>query len=133
MKIKKAYLAIMVITHVTVVVGCTKGYESQKTMGNLQVTLIASLYPLGKGDNSLNVKVSDTRGKAVTDAKVEARYYMPAMPGIAPMEFTTQAALKGSTYAFGANIPMEGGWKIDISVAQPGRDLQIVTFNVDAR
>ncbi len=133
MKIKKAYLAIMIITLVTVVVGCTKGYESQKTRGNLQVTLTASRYPLVKGDNSLNVKVSDTRGKAVTDAKVEARYYMPAMPGMAPMEFTTQAALKGSTYAFGANIPMEGGWKIDISVAQPGRDPQIVTFNVDAR
>ncbi len=58
---------------------------------------------------------------------------MPAMPGMAPMEFTTQAALKGSAYAFGANIPMEGGWKIDVSVKQPGREPQIVTFNVDAR
>ncbi len=81
---KKAYLAIVAITLVTVVVGCTKGYESQKTTGNLQVTLTASRYPLVKGDNSLNVKVSDTGGKAVTDAKVEARYYMPAMLGMAP-------------------------------------------------
>lgn len=133
MKMKKAYLALMAITLVTVALGCTKGYESQKTMGNLQVTLTASRYPLVKGDNSLNVKVADTGGKAVTDARVEARYYMPAMPGMAPMEFTTQAALKGSTYAFGANIPMEGGWKIDVSVTQLGKDPQIITFNVDVR
>ncbi len=69
----------------------------------------------------------------MTDAKVEARYYMPAMPGMTPMEFTTQAALKRSTYSCGANIPMEGGWKIDVSITQPGREPQIVRFNADAR
>lgn len=130
---KKVFLAVMAITLVAVVVGCTKGYESQKTVGNLSVTLTASRYPLAKGDNSLNVKVADTGGKAVTDAKVEARYYMPAMPGMAPMEFTAQAALKGSDYAFGANIPAEGGWKIDVSVTQPGSAPQTTTFNVDVR
>ncbi len=36
---KKAYRAIMAITLVAVVVGCTKGYESQKPMGNLQVNI----------------------------------------------------------------------------------------------
>jgi hypothetical protein len=134
MKMKKAYLVILAVTLLTVVVvACTKGYESHKTVGNLSVTLTADQYPLIKGDNSLHVKIADAANKAVTDAKVEARYYMPAMPGMAPMEFTTQAALKGSAYTFGANIPMEGGWKIDVSVTPPGSAVQTVTFNVDAR
>jgi hypothetical protein len=52
---------------------------------------------------------------------------------MAPMEFTTQAALKGDQYAFSANVPMEGGWKIEISVARPGKPAATATFNIDAR
>jgi len=131
---KKAYLSIMAFFLIAVaVVACTKGYESQKTAGNISVTLSVNQYPLVKGDNSLAVKVADSGGKAITDAKVEARYYMPAMPGMAPMEYTAVPVLKGSAYSFGANIPMEGGWKLDVSVTQPGGSPQIVTFNIDAR
>ncbi len=131
---KKAYLTIAIVSLITMtVVACTKGYESRKTAGSLSVTLLADRYPLIKGDNSLAVKVAGSDGKAVTDSKVEARYYMPAMPGMAPMEFTAQPVLKGGVYAFGTNIPMEGGWKIDVSITQPGSALETVTFNVDAR
>lgn len=131
---RKVYLHTMMAFILAIALAaCTKGYESQKTAGNFSVTLTANRYPLIIGDNSLGVKVSGSEGKAVTDAKVEARYYMPAMPGMAPMEYTTQAVLAGSAYSFGANIPMEGGWKVDVSITQPGGAPQTVTFNVDAR
>jgi len=68
------------------VVGCAKGYEAKKTVGDVGFILSASSYPLVKGDNSLTVKVADAAGKPVTDAKVDVRYYMPAMQGMAPME-----------------------------------------------
>jgi hypothetical protein len=116
-----------------VVFGCTKGYETHKTAGDVTVTLSAGSYPLVKGDNTLSVKLADSSGKPVTDAKVDVRYYMPPMPGMAPMEYTTQAMPSGNTYAFKANIPMEGGWRVDVTTNRGGTALPTVTFNVDAR
>ncbi len=113
--------------------GCTKGYESQKTVDDMTVKLTVGRYPLVKGDNTLAVKVTDAAGKSVSDAKVDVRYYMPPMPGMAPMDFSGQAVLRGDAYAVSANIPMEGGWKVEVSVARPGRPAAMATFNLDAR
>ncbi len=124
---------IVALAAAIAIVGCTKGYETQKAAGDLTVTLSAGSYPLVKGDNTLTVKVADSSGKVVTDAKVDARYYMPAMPGMAPMEYTTQAAPSGSAYTFRANVPMEGGWRVDVSVTRGDKPVPTVTFNVDAR
>lgn len=133
-KMKKG-LGVMlgIVIIVAMVSACSKGYETQKTVGGMKIMLTADRYPLVKGDNSMNVKVADFADKAVSDAKVDIRYYMPAMPGMAPMEYSTQAAAKGSSYAFGANIAMEGGWKVDVTVTSPGKAPITATFNVDAR
>jgi YtkA-like len=131
---KKSFLAVVVaLISMGVIFGCTKGYEAQKTAEGVTVTLSAGSYPLVKGDNTLTVKLADSSGKSVTDAKVEVRYYMSAMPGMAPMEYTTQALLSGNAYAFKANIPMEGGWRVDVATNRGGTALPTVTFNVDAR
>ncbi|HYA86099.1 MAG TPA: FixH family protein [Nitrospirota bacterium] len=129
------YSRILLVAFVSVglIYACTRGYEMQKTGGNVTITLSARSYPLVKGDNALTVKLADSSGKLVTDAKVDVRYYMPAMPGMAPMEYTTQSMLNGDTYAFKANIPMEGGWRVDVTVNRGGTLLPMVTFNVDAR
>jgi len=113
--------------------GCSKGYEKKTIAGDLTITLSVDRYPLVKGDNMLNVKVADASGKAVADGVVSVRYFMPAMPGMAPMDFNTQAVLKGDQYAFSANVPMEGGWKAEVSVARPGKPAATATFNIDAR
>ena len=129
---------IMVLTGVllvsiVVVGGCSKGYETKKTTDDLSVTLKADRYPLIKGDNDLSVRVADAAGKTVTDVTVQVRYYMPVMPGMAPMEFTPQAVPKGDRLSFTANIPMEGGWKVDVTATRPGKPAVTATFNVDAR
>jgi hypothetical protein len=125
--------AVIAVLTVMVVFGCTKGYETRKTAGDLTVLLSAGSYPLVKGNNNLTVKLSDATGKAVTDAKVDIRYYMPPMPGMAPMEYQTQAMPSGDAYKFTANIPMEGGWRVDVTTNRGGSVLPAVTFNVDAR
>jgi hypothetical protein len=131
---KKAYLVIMaVVLAASVLAGCSKGYESQKSVGELGITLKVDRYPLVKGDNTISVQIADQSGKSVTDATVNVRYYMPPMSGMAPMEFNTQAASRGGGYSFAANIPMEGGWKVDVTVTQPGKTPVNATFNVDAR
>jgi len=131
---KKTYGVILaVVLAVSALAGCSKGYESQKNVGDLGISLKVDRYPLVKGDNTLSVKVVGKNGKAVADAMVNVRYSMPPMSGMAPMEFNTQAAIKGSVYSFSANIPMEGGWKVDVNVTQPGKTPVSATFNVDAR
>lgn len=122
-----------VVIAVLVLFGCSKGYEKKKVAGDLAITLSVDRYPLVKGDNMLSVKVADASDKPVTDAMVSVRYFMPAMPGMAPMDFNTQAALKGDQYAFSANMPMEGGWKAEVSVVRPGKPAATATFNIDAR
>jgi len=121
------------ITVAVLLFGCAKGYETQKSVGDLKITLSVERYPLIKGDNALIILVTDPAGKAVTDAVVNVRYYMPPMPGMAPMDYNTQAILKGDRYAFIANMPMEGGWKTEVSVTRPGKAAISATFNVDAR
>jgi type 1 fimbria pilin len=123
-------LAIAVFVVLT---GCSKGYEARKVSGEVTITLAASSYPLVKGDNTLTLKVADAAGKALTDGQVGVRFYMPPMPGMAPMESTAQATAKGSDYAVSVNAPMEGGWKADVTVARPGKPAATATFNVDAR
>jgi uncharacterized GH25 family protein len=116
-----------------VLFGCSKGYEKKTVAGDLTITLSIDRYPLVKGDNMLSVKAVDASGKPVTDATVSVHYFMPAMPGMAPMDFNTQAVLKGDQYVFSANVPMEGGWKTEVSVARPGKPAATATFNIDAR
>lgn len=131
---KKNYAILAAIMLLLVVVaGCSKGYEAQRTAGDLKVTLKADGYPLTKGDNTLLVGVAGPEGKAITDANVAVRFYMPPMPGMAPMDTTTQAVLKGDKYASTVNASMEGGWKAEVSVARPGKDPVSTTFNLDAR
>ena len=131
---KKIYVGIAVTLIASAILfGCAKGYETQKSTGDLKITLSVERYPLIKGDNAMSVQVTDAAGKAVTDAVVTARYFMPLMPGMAPMDYNTQAVLKGDRYAFTANVPMEGGWKTEVSVTRPGKPAVSATFNVDAR
>lgn len=131
---KRAYLAVIGVAAVfALVLGCAKGYESEKTVDGLKVKLSVDRYPLVKGDNTLNVKVDNVAGAPLTDAKVKVRYYMPPMPGMAPMDYETEAVLKSGIYSITANIPMEGGWKVEVTVVRPGKASVTAVFNLDAR
>jgi hypothetical protein len=126
-------VTVAVIMTLMLAVGISWGYEVQKTAAGLTITLSAGSYPLVKGDNELSVKVIDGSGKAVTDAKVTMRFFMPAMPGMAPMSSTMQALLKSDIYRFTANVAMEGTWKAEVSVVRPGKSPLTTTFNLDSR
>lgn len=134
MNVKKVYPVLIALIVVTAsLAGCTKGYESEKTAGELVIMLEAGRYPLVKGKNAMSITVTDTAGKTVIDAAVQARYYMPAVPGMPPIEFNTAAVQKGKGYEFSANIPVQGAWKIDVLVTQPGKEIVTATFTINAR
>ncbi len=118
---------------VSLMMGCSKGFVSQKTTDGITITLKADRYPLIKGDNALSVVVADASGKAVDNTSVMVRYFMPPMPGMAPMEYNAPVQAKGGGYGFTANIPMEGGWRVEVAAIQTGKPAVTATFNVDAR
>ena len=130
---RPVFVVLVLMLSVAVLGGCSKGYESQKNSAGLNIILRADRYPLVKGENNLSVKVTESSGKAVTDAKVDIRFYMPPMPGMAPMESSVRPQMKGNEYPFTVNVAMEGGWKIDATITQPGKTPASATFNVDAR
>ena len=131
---KRAYLAVIGLLAVfALVLVCAKGYESEKTVDGLKVRLSVDRYPLVKSDNTLQVKVVDAAGAPMTNAKIKVRYFMPPMPGMAPMDFEAEAMLKGGVYVITANIPMEGGWKVEVTVVRPGKASATAAFNLDAR
>ena len=67
---KSFYVVLAGAMVLSLVVGCSKGYVSQKTVDNMNITLKAERYPLIKGDNALSVNVADSSGKPVGDAMV---------------------------------------------------------------
>ena len=85
------------------------------------------------GDNAVSVKILDASGKTVTDAAVTVRFFMPPMPGMAPMSSTIQAQPTGDAYPFTANVAMAGTWKAEVSVVRQGKPAATVVFNLDAR
>ncbi len=127
--------ALLIILAVSVLPGFfwSKGYESQKSVGGNTVTLKAEKYPLIKGDNAISIEVADKAKKPATDAKLKVRYFMPPMPGMAPMEYAVEPARKGDAYSFTANIPMEGVWKVEVTVTDAAGNESSATFNLDAR
>ncbi len=131
---RKIYPVVMVLLSFSLLwTACSKGYQAQKFAGDIEITLKADRYPLVKGKNALTVQVADKAGKPVTDATVMAKYYMPAMPGMAPMEFNVNPELRGKAYQFQADIPTEGSWKVDVTVTQPGKPPLSATYTMDAR
>jgi len=128
-----SFVMVMFVMAFVLIAGTSWGYETQKTGGDLTITLSAGSYPLVSGDNTLSVKIADSAKKPVTDAKVAVRFYMPPMPGMAPMSSTVQAVLKGDAYPFTANVSMSGTWKAEVSVTRPGKSPVSATFNLDAR
>lgn len=125
--------AVAVIMAIMLAVGISWAYEAQKTTGGVTISISAGSYPLVKGDNDISVKITDGSGKAVTDAKVTARFLMPPMPGMAPMTSKPALVLDGDVYRFKANPAMEGTWKAEITVLRKGKSAVTATFNLDAR
>ncbi len=126
-------MTVAIIVVFLLSVGLSWGYETQKASGGLTIILSTRSYPLAMGDNTASVKIMDASGKTVTDATVTIRFFMPPMPGMAPMSSTIQAQPTGDAYPFTANVAMAGTWKTEVSVVRQGKAPVTVLFNLDAR
>ena len=96
-----------------------QGFSKTGKAGSLDITY-SSAKPLVVGDNTIDVKVTN-HGKAVTDAKVNFKVFMPEMPGMPYMEEVK--TLKSNSHGYGGNVnfSMGGTWQIKIFVEKDGK------------
>ena len=65
------------------------------------------------GDNEFFVELQKDE-KAVTTAKVKAKFFMPEMPGMPYMEYEDNAVLENGIYKMKINFSMGGTWQYHI-------------------
>ena len=109
-----------------------KDYEVKKRAGAYDVDVRIDKNPPVVGDNGITVKVKDSSGADVTDAKVKIDYSMPPMPGMAPMNYKTDTELAGKEYRAVMNLSMAGPWNIAVKIARGGKTATM-KFSIDAR
>ncbi len=112
-----------------------KGYEVKRKAGEYEAEVKEvkiDRYPPVLGDNKIEIDIKDAGGNRVTDAKVLVNYYMPPMPRMTPMNYITDAKLKGERYKATMNFIMSGPWIIAIKINHAGKT-STAKFNVDAQ
>ncbi len=113
-------------------VAFARGYELKKMAGEYEAEVKIDRSPPIVGDNNIEIEVKDARGNPVKDAKILVNYYMPPMPRMVPMNYVTDAKLKGEKYKAKMNFIMSGPWIIAIKISHAGK-ISTAKFNVDAQ
>ena len=131
MSIRELLISTLIL-FLTVALGDARGVEVKKRVGELEAEMRIDRSPPVLGDNHIEIDLKDSGGKTVTDAKVLVNYYMPPMPRMAPMNYTTDARLKGEKYRAKMNFIMSGPWIIAIKINHAGRT-STAKFNIDAQ
>jgi hypothetical protein len=122
---KKLFKLVSVLTIALFFVACnddgssSKGFSKSGKAGSLDVTY-SSAKPLVVGDNTIDVAVTKD-GKAVKDAKVELKVFMPEMPGMPYMEEVKLLSPKGDAYSGNVNFSMGGTWQVKIFLEKDGK------------
>lgn len=113
-------------------VAFAKGYEVKKKAGEYDVEVTIDRNPPAMGKNNMEIRVSEKAGKVVTDAKVLVEYGMPAMPGMHPMNYRTEAPLVGGVYGAVLNVSMAGPWYVNVKISRGGKT-ETARFTFDVR
>ncbi len=128
---RKIFLLILILFLVAGMASA-KSYEVKRKAGEYEAEVKIDRYPPVLGDNKIEIEIKDEGGNRVTDAKVLVNYYMPPMPRMVPMNYITNAKLKGDKYKATMNFIMSGPWIIAIKINHAGK-MMTAKFNVDAQ
>jgi len=117
---------------VTASVSFARDFTARKKIDGYTVDVAINRNPPIVAKNELLVGIKDALGKPVSDLKVMVNYYMPPMPGMAPMNYTVRASPKGDGYLVIMDLIMTGPWNIVIKTNVAGKRLA-ATFPIDVR
>jgi hypothetical protein len=85
-----------------------------KKAGDMDV-VITSSKSLAVGTNNISIKLVKN-GKAVKNAKVKMKVFMPSMPGMPYMDSKSKAKLDGDSYKTDMEFTMSGTWQYRIKI-----------------
>jgi len=77
------------------------------------VVELTSKKDLSIGSNEFFTKITKD-GKVVDNAQLKAKFFMPAMPGMAYMEYESEGSFKSNEYNFVINLSMSGTWQYNL-------------------
>jgi len=117
---------------VTASVSFARDFTARKKIDGYTVDVAINRNPPIVAKNELLVGIKDALGKPVSDLKVMVNYYMPPMPGMAPMNYTVRASPKGDGYLVIMDLIMTGPWNIVVKTSVAGKRLS-ATFPIDVR
>lgn len=109
----------------------SKDLELAGKAGEFEVRARIDRNPPILGNNHLEIEIKDSNG-SVTDAEVMVNYYMPPMPRMAPMNYTTKAELKGEKYKITMDLIMAGPWIVRVLITRDGKKAT-AKFNINAQ
>jgi hypothetical protein len=128
----KRSVAVVLVLLMAAGVVYANGYEVQKKAGEYDVTITFDKNPPVASDNAVAITIKDSSGKYVKDAQVKVEYSMPAMMGMPPMNYKTDAVLKGDEYNATLGLSMSGSWNIAVKIIRAGKTTT-VKLTVDAK
>jgi uncharacterized GH25 family protein len=131
LRIMKKTMFFAVILLLVAGIASAKDFEIKKKAGQFDVVVRIDKNPPVAGENNISIEIRDSSGKPVTDAKVGVDYSMPAMPGMAAMNYKTDTTVSGNMYKAVMNLSMSGSWNIAVKIKKDGK-ISTVKFNVDA-
>jgi hypothetical protein len=128
----KACLILILVSLMAVCSAHSKDLELSKKAGEYNVEIRIDRNPPILGDNNIEVEIEDAAGSQIEDATVLVNYYMPPMPRMAPMNYITNAKLKGKKYKATLNLIMSGPWVIAVKITHAGKTAT-AKFNIDVQ
>jgi hypothetical protein len=112
--------------------GYGKDFVVRRNLEGYTLNVALNRNPPILGKNDIRVEIKDSQGKNVVDAPVTINYFMPPMPGMAPMNYTLKAAPRDAGYSATMDLIMQGPWNIVIRAGVPGKQLRM-TVLIDVR
>ena len=101
---------------------CAKGYEATGKAGSYTVDVEFDKNPPARGENRIEIGITDAAMKLVADATVVVTYLMPSLPGRPPMmEYKTAATPEGRKYKATVDLSMEGEWTLVVNMTRAGK------------
>ncbi len=123
--------AVGMLAVIAAAVACIGEYRVEKRVDDLEVTLVAPGHPLRIGDNPLQLEIRDRR-EALANAEVRVRYGLPPMPGMGAVDTEVVASRERGGFVFTASTHTAARWKLEVSIARPGKPEAHVGFHLDA-
>jgi nitrogen fixation protein FixH len=86
-----------------------------------------------KGNNTVEIVVTDAKSLPVKGAKVTVEYFMPSLPRKKPMmDYVTATEPDGGIYRTTLDLNMKGEWKATVTI-EKGKEKRTVTIPFEVK